>query len=95
VRVAQVDPAAGGQTEPGVFGQLGALIPGQRANQVPGQPGELVPDHGQHLRAGPVDRQGTQQHVPGGAFDQGDDRRAAAAADQQVTLPMPGYLWGS
>ena len=86
--VAEVDRQVGLSLELGVLGHLVAAVPGDRPAQRERQRGNhLGQAHPGQLSGVPA-RQRSQQDEPAGAFDQGDHRALARAAQQQVALPV-------
>ena len=91
MRVAEVDRQPGGLGDLGVQGHFAALVPGQRAAQDLGDVGDLDRHRVGQGGRGAVIGQVQQHHEPGGALDQGADRRArGGTAQDQITFPMAG-----
>lgn len=90
VRVAEVDPEAGEGLDVLVECEFAPLVPGEGPLHLGWDVRGLCDQRVADLRGLPTGGQVDQMDVASGAFDQGADRGALSAADDQVAFPVPG-----
>src|ERR1700734_2643798 len=70
---------------------LGPLVPSDRTSELGGERADGFGHDGCDIGRGFVSWEVQEQHVAGGALDQGAHGRTAAGTEDQVTLPVPGH----